>query len=155
MGFLALVRHPCASPLQLAGLLGHLTWVGLLSKPSLSAFTCVYDFINEGGEDVQDIPDDMLLELLTFIGLVPLLAVDLRMQWQDVIIATDASPAFGFGVSIAKAQPELHREVARYACQYGNYVQLGLPGKDIGAIQNRSGRRLELPLSKSARPPRL
>ena len=50
MGMVELVRYPAASPSQLSGFLGHLTWLGLLNRPSLSAFSEIYSITRGGGD---------------------------------------------------------------------------------------------------------
>ena len=99
---------------------------------------------------VVDIPAAVLLELLCFVGLMPLLAVDHTMPWQDLLVATDASPAYGFGVSVAPCSPELHRENSRCATRHGTHVRLD-KGVDhhISMERERPGQE-RLPISKSA-----
>ena len=45
---------------------------------------------------------EVLSELMLNISLCALWEADLRRPWLEKILATDASPVFGFGVTVAK-----------------------------------------------------
>ena len=57
----------------------------------------------------------VLSELLLFAVISPLLEADLARPWADTLIATDASPVFGFGVSALTVPPSQARRIARHA----------------------------------------
>ena len=84
--------------------------------------------------------------------MLPWLVADLTREWQELVIASDATPTFGFGVSIARAHPGVVRELARKAARPGMFVRLS---RDDGYIDNeaekpRKGSAYALPLSKAA-----
>ena len=58
------------------------------------------------------VPAPVLDEIALNIALFPYWSVDLTRRWIDIIPASDASQAFGFGLCIATAAPSLVREVA-------------------------------------------
>ena len=57
------------------------------------------------------IPNGSLIEFLLFAVLAPSLDVDLQQLWQKSVVASDASPFFGFGVSFTDADPNLARDI--------------------------------------------
>ena len=90
-------------------------------------------------------------ELATFCGLIPLLEVDLRRPWQDVLLATDASVDFGFGVSAANLSPSCVRKVGRVAERPSHMIRLTRDGgADDEPERPRKRTGVTLPLSKSA-----
>ena len=50
---------------------------------------------------MRELPPDVLSELMLNVGLAPLWQVNLCRGWHDELVATDASPSFGFGVAAA------------------------------------------------------
>jgi hypothetical protein len=95
---------------------------------------------------------DMAAELALFFCLLPMIDGDLTRLWQDIIVASDASPSFGFGVSVADARPELSRTFSREAVRAGAYARLDRSDAyiDDEPEKPRKGRTCRLPISKSA-----
>ena len=120
-----LVNHPVASPLAIHSMMGVGQWFAILSRPHFSCFDAVYEFVRrEPGDVPQQVPRRVVDELLIFAGLTPLLSADLGRQWSTTIIATDAAPEFGIGVSVATLP--MH-EVARLGTlseRRGDYIRL-------------------------------
>lgn len=141
------------SPLELYALLGHLTWIGLLNRPSLSCFHDVYVQAREGATDARKpLGSAATTELLLFTALLPLLEGDLTRPWQEHLVSSDASSGFGFGVDVAAVPPSLAREVARRGARAATYVRLdrGEQLAEDEAERPRAGKCLPLPLAKSA-----
>ena len=55
---------------------------------------------------LQQLPVEVQSELMLHAALCPFLEADLSRPWLKRVVATDASPAYGFGVSVANcSQP--------------------------------------------------
>ena len=109
------------TPLQLAALLGTMQWHALLNRPSLSCFHSVYAFARaQPASSMRTVPREVLKELLIFAFLSPLLEADVTRPWSDTIIATDASPSFGFGVAVCHAGKDLSRKCGHSAASTYN-----------------------------------
>jgi len=119
------------SPLQLAALLGVMQWECQLNRPTYSIFYHVYEFTKSLPDDVpKRLPSQAFQELLMFICLAPCLEADLARPWLNEVVASDASPVFGFGVSSYKCSAGFARSVGRLSVQPGAYaeVDLDIPG---------------------------
>ena len=93
----------------------------------------------------------MLDELVAFLCISPTLENDLRRPWQDLVVATDASVDYGFGVSVAPLAPDCVRDIGRHSERPRRYARLsrdGGPGEE--APRPRSGTSFNVPLAKSA-----
>lgn len=112
------------SPNGLAALLGHFSWFAQLSRPMYSCFDHVYEFARRTlPEAPQRLPDTCLAECLWFLALMPLLEAGLQREWSSTLLATDASIAYGFGVSAASVFRS--RENCRATCRF--YRRLRTP----------------------------
>jgi hypothetical protein len=115
-GTLDLLRTKRASPLGVAALLGVDQWMAQMARGSFSVFDKVYAFVRlEPGKEVCDVPQDVLHELLVFALLIPLLAADLERPLSPVLMACDAAPEYGFGVSTTDLTHEEAADLAAYA----------------------------------------
>lgn len=95
---------------QLAALLGTAQWHCLLRRPVFAIFHAVYNFVRSEPQGVEVFLDDAVVpEPLLCGSLSPLLEADVARTWSADLIATDASPAFGFGVSVLKVGAERMR----------------------------------------------
>ena len=56
--------------------------------------------------------------------LAPLLEVDLTRDWQEHLLATDASDSFGFGACVADCTQSFARDVGRLAAKRDMFVRL-------------------------------
>ena len=93
----------------------------------------------------------MLDEAALFVALTPLLEADLSRPWQTTLVATDASVAYGFGVSEAHADPDLVREIGRFGEQPGRLIRLHRDGGVSDEPERfRKHTALTIPLSKAA-----
>jgi site-specific DNA-cytosine methylase len=114
-----------ASPAALAVLNGHLQWQNLMNRPLYACLHHVYDFIHILPDSVERaVPDSVLSELLLNMSLFPFWSADLRRPWWPLLPATDASPAYGFGLSVADCEPSLTRAVAAAASDNSCYIRL-------------------------------
>jgi len=110
---LDLEAAPWASPLEIASLTGVVQWFNMLNRSLLSALRDVYVFSRlEPQHAPRDVPLEVVAELALNIALFPFWEVDRRREWLPALLATDASPSFGFGVSIAGCSVDLSRQAA-------------------------------------------
>ena len=139
------------SPLELSAILGSLTHFAMLNRPTLSSFYEVYNFSRALTGERERVPLKVTFELGTFLALAPLLEADLRRPWQDVLVATDASQAYGYGVSVAPLEPEVVKSIGRVGKRPNQFVRLK---RDLGPSDEperpRKGTPHTVPLAKSA-----
>ena len=90
--------------LGLARLLGIWTWAFMVRRNCFSVFNAVYRFVLEADRLVFQIWPSVRQELLTAIGLLPLLFADIAFGWFPKVICADAS-SMGLGVVAADMAP--------------------------------------------------
>ena len=149
--FCGQAAHSCTVQ-QLQALLGHLAWFALLARPVFSCLHTVYDRANCEESGRIDLLPDNVAEFFLFVSLLCWIEGDLEQPWQNCIVATDASPSFGFGVSIASASPCLSRAFSREATRAGALARLDRDGvyPDEEDERPRRGRVCRLPIAKAA-----
>ena len=172
-GCLYFLKYFMASRFDIGAIMGHLSWFA----HSRAMFGCVHEIYAHGcsfscvtmpdetplfssdigGRDVdlvtrRVIPTSAAAEILLFIGLSPLLEVDLSRDWQEHIVACDASDSFGFGVSVAQCPRDLTRQVGRAGKKRDLHVRTFRDGisPDEEPERPRKGEMLRLPLSKNS-----
>lgn len=129
---------------EIAGLLGIIQWNDLLARPLLSVLSAVYTYsADDGSSDRRRLDDDALSEIAVASALFPLWGADLRRPWLDVIPASDASPAFGFGMAWAKSSPQEVRRIAARCAGGPHHVRV-CRGLDSPAEVPRAGREVRL-----------
>ena len=79
-------------------ILGHLTYVGLVARDSLSCFSTIYAFIEKFLDEPTPLWPTCRAELEAFRGIMVLLCSSWRGGWSPLVIATDASES-GYGVT--------------------------------------------------------
>ncbi len=62
-------------------------------------------------------------EFALFASLAPLLVADLACDYISSIVASDAAPEYGFGVSVASASKELLFELGRLSERRGDFIR--------------------------------
>ncbi len=75
----------------LSVVIGLWTWNLLLRRPALSVLKCSYSFIERHRWSEAELWPTVQRELITLIGLAPLLQSSLRHQWFKSVVASDAS----------------------------------------------------------------
>ena len=140
------------SPLQLQTVLGHLAWFALLARPIFSTLHEAYADARRDDATPARPRDACLAELLLFMMLMPFVDADLTRPWSNIIVASDASPSFGFGVSVAPASADDLRAFSRTAARRGAFARLERDGcyLDEEAEKPRKGRACPLPICKAA-----
>ena len=91
------------------------------------------------------VPDIVLNEFLATLLLAPLLSAGLDRVPLDMLIATDASPEFGFGVCTCPCSPAVAASVCRMVERRGDFVRLTTcPGDPVELRRTGNPRRLRL-----------
>ena len=105
VGLVYLLSNATATvtPLELQAILGHLAWFALLARPVLSCLHEVYGETRRLDTIKARLSGKRLIELTLFAAFLPFIDADLTRPWADVMVASDAFPSFGFGVSVAPA----------------------------------------------------
>ena len=146
---LDLLAVGAAAPGALAVLNGHLQWQNLLNRPLYSCLHEVYDFIHLLPEHAsRPVPARVLSEVMLNVSLFPFWSADLRRPWWPLLPATDASPSYGFGLSIARCDPALTRATAAAAAETSCVIRLAHEPGDAAEIA-RAGTEFRLPLGMS------
>ena len=82
---------------------------------------------------------------------MPVLAADLSREWSTQVLATDASPSYGFGTSVCDLPRSMVAELGRKADTRGDFVRLQRPGgSDDEDERLRLGAPHRLPVPKRA-----
>jgi len=103
---------------------GLANWFGLLNRPLLSILERVYAFeAADGGATQRVLPRRAKRELLMLAALISLAEVDLTMPYHPGILATGASPSYGYGVCAAYTTAEKAR---KFWCPVCNQRRAGL-----------------------------
>ena len=124
VAILGLVQHGTASPVAFASLLGAAQWFCLTDRSCFSVFRQAYAFAQlQPDTTLQRTPKAVLDELTLFLSLSPLLDISLARDYVPLILASDAAPEFGFGLSAAAADQSLLRELGRLSEKRGDYVR--------------------------------
>ncbi|OLP95208.1 hypothetical protein AK812_SmicGene22693 [Symbiodinium microadriaticum] len=114
-----------------------------------SIFSQVYDFVREQPEsEKQRVPASVLDELFVSLALAPLLPASLDREFLPEVLACDAAPEFGFGVTLAQCGKHLAEKVGRLSERRGDYVRLEHSAEDPPEVE-RMGTLHRLPLKKT------
>ena len=121
-----------------------------MSRPTYACFNGVYTFLDHDDPLRFELPENALAELLHFLIISPLIVNDLTRGWQECILATDASDAFGFGVSVSGCTQHRARKVGRIGAKRDNFVRLDrtVPYVDDEDERTQRGDPVHLPISK-------
>ena len=147
-------------PKDYSSILGSMQWQDLLNRPLFSCLNTAYAFARVEPFD-GEIPlwPHALSEFQLNCCLCPLWIVDLCRPWSSRVIATDASPSFGFGVCQAKLQLHLVRAAASVAGRGPHHFHLlnrvgadaDKPRAGIGHVLPLRWRDFKVVLSSRAR----
>ena len=90
----------------------------------ISIFAHIYAFVQHDTAEDIPVPQAVKNELLTALALAPLLPAGLNRPYLSELLACDAAPEYGFGVSLAKWGSKVIQQVGRMAERRGDYVRL-------------------------------
>ena len=123
-------------------MLGLAQWFAILCRPSFSTFHRCYAFVRlEPTEVAIDVPANAEGEFLCFALLAPLLGAAL----DALIIAPDAAPEYGFGVSVAQLPSSRVAELGRKSDRQGGFVRINRDGHGlVDPERTRLGRPVSL-----------
>ena len=99
---------------ELECLLGHFTYIFLLSRPCLAVFRACYSYVRTHYHRRRRVWNSVLQELRVAAGLLPLIAVDFFRAWSDSVYCSDACLS-GFAVHRAKWKEKWVKEVGAYS----------------------------------------
>ena len=135
---------------ELAAILGTCSWFAALCRAVFSCFHSVYDFSRDRVPERTSLPSSARAELSLFLAVCTLLEADTWREWQDCIVATDASSVFGFGVSVANCSPQITRNIANSCTMSSTYIRLSrtTPHPDEEPERPRKGTPCKVPLGR-------
>ena len=94
----ALIHYGYANQRAMQAIIGRWTWPMLIRRPALSTFSAVYAFIQRTSRRIAPLPHQVIQELTTACGLLPLLYADFSTSFAPFVVCSDASST-GQGVS--------------------------------------------------------
>ena len=134
----------------LSALLGVPHWAGQLRR---SVYSCLHDVYNHGNEaEDATVPCSLSSrargELVVLSNYMLLCQVDLQTPWSSQLVATDAIPSYGFGVSQVEVGAPFARKAGHCAKVADTYVTLD-PLETPPSLKPRQGQQssLEIPMS--------
>jgi len=152
-GMLCLLEkdHAQVSKDGLSALLGVPHWAAQLRRPIYSCLHSVYDHGSAAASPVVpcDIASRARGELTVLCNYMLLCQVDLQAPWSSQLVATDASPSFGFGVSKVEVGCALARQAGHCAKVADTYVTLD-EAERPSRLKPRRGQQSSLPVPMSA-----
>ena len=144
-----LLQTPMLSPRAFAALLGIAQWFAQITRCMYSIFDAVYAFQRLEPQDRPLRVDSHALdELLLFAALSPLLPADLEREFTPLLTACDASPSFGFGVSVRSCDAGLIEYLATLSERNGDFIRTD--EADNADEKYRVGEPIKLPFSKDS-----
>ena len=93
-------------------IVGHITWIMLIRRESLSLLQDTYKFIHQHKDSFGDMPPTVRKELMNVSAILPLLRVCLTSQWDPRVHASDASSS-GLGVCSRLIDPAQAGNIGR------------------------------------------
>ena len=138
-------RKKC-TPRQLSSFIWSLQWWNLLNRPLFSCLSAAYAFCRLDDESSTFALGPLILsELALNISLLGLWVVDLTAGWMNVLGATDASPSFGYGMSLAPISPLDLRALAAHAFGCDCIFRPAVSSAEQALEKPRKGRLMRLP----------
>lgn len=142
---------PEIRPLDLAVILGHVPWLCLLNRSLFSVLHVSYQFARRQDQlTCQELPHAVRQELTSFIALACYWSFDLSKPWLPDILASDSSPAFGFGVCRLRSTVRTARKLGRLSKKRGEYVVLQEAADVAPSFKSRLGKQHLLPIAQSS-----
>lgn len=113
VGIRELLHRGWASGQQLERLVGHMTFVSLCRRESLSILGDTYTYIKRHYSKAAPLWKSVRRELACWDGLAPLIFVNMTSPWDTTIYAVDASE-WGMGVTTGKVSAMLAKQLGRH-----------------------------------------
>ena len=144
LAIVGLSAQPSLAPAELASILGVAQWFAQLSRWHFSIFSKVYAFQRlEPQEEERIVDQACVAELLLFAALAPLLSANLERPFASVLAMCDASPSFGFGVSVHSCSASLASTLATKSERLGDHLRMTLDA-DADEEKPRAGQVVRL-----------
>ena len=122
---LYIISASSSAPLHIAALLGVIQWFNLLNRPLFSILEASYTFARQAPQtSLLALPGTVQREMAMVLGLAMQWMFELDKVWSPDILASDASPSFGFGVSRLRRSVHLARSLGRLSEKRGDFVSL-------------------------------
>lgn len=116
-----------------------------MNRPPFSCLHHVYAYLQWSPDSVRrKVPSRVMSEVAHNLVLFPFWSVDLSRPWWPLLPVTDASPAYGFGMSVARCDPTVTRAAAAGA-DAASMVRLTWQDGDPPEV-HRDGHIVRLPL---------
>jgi hypothetical protein len=119
-----LLGQPGCTPRQCSTFLGILQWHNLLARPTFSSLGASYGFAMLDDDVRRDLPRGVLDDSVLNVLLCPAWVAELDRPWSSTVIASDASPAYGFGVCSAELDKGVVRTLASDGGDKGSIFRL-------------------------------
>jgi len=145
LSFLGITDHTMIRPRSVEGMLGVAQWFAQVPRWSFAIFDKIYSVQVSGMPDVPCcLSSDSLSELHAYALLAPLLVANLERPLLPILACCDASPSFGFGVSVRACEPEVIQQLASKSERHGDYLTFTDPDTS-NKEQKRAGTPIVLP----------
>jgi len=147
LGIVAFSSATTTSARTVGALLGSAGWFAQLTQWHYSIFVRAYELARHVELDAeQPITPAAQDEFVVYAALAPLLVADLARPFLPLIACSDASPSYGYGVSVRGIDPVLAEELASLSEHRGDYLVFSDPLPTDGG-QRRAGSPAQLPFS--------
>ena len=128
------------APIQLAALLGHIQWFNLLNRALFALLDACYAFARLTPQHVTILlPERVTSELASVLALAPQWHFQLEKPWLCQVLASDASPSFGFGVAVCKLPISRVRQLGALSEKRGDLITLFANDADADHGPDRLG----------------
>jgi len=129
------------------GLLGSAGWFAQLTQWHYSVFVRAYDLARHDDLDAEvTVAAAARDEFAVYAALAPLLVADLSRPYLPLLTCSDASPSYGYGVSVRSVSAELAEELGSLSEHRGEYLTFTDFFDTVGG-QRRCGVPVRLPFS--------
>ena len=136
---------------ELMAVLGHVQRLHLLNRPLFSTLDHCYAHARRTPRTERfPISERVVEELACCIALSPLWSFDLTKAWCPTIIASDASPSYGFGICAWEGGVSAARRLGGLSDRWGDYVTLMAPHPGDLADTSKVGKPHYLHIPQSA-----
>jgi len=148
--FLGLTSNTSIRPRSLEGMLGIAQWFAQVPRWTFSVFNHIYDVQKSAcADDPCTFNELCIAELHVYTLLAPLMVADLERQFLPFIACCDASPSFGFGVSVRHCDADTITDLASKSERHGDYLCFIDPDPS-DKLQKRRGQPIRLPFGKES-----
>lgn len=116
------LSRPYITGLQLASVVGKLTWAMLVRRPSLQCLHHSYRFIRVRKNYRSQLWPSVIRELLVAVALLPLLSANLRRDFVDRVVCTDASEIGGAVLSKPSERTEAWSTIIQHRWKWPEHI---------------------------------